>query len=65
MVIWDLSTGKAVHQIRGHVGAVTALDFSPNGDLLATGSRDTTALIWNLTPLRAALKAGQPSGRKK
>ena len=32
----------------GHEDWVTSVSFSPNGQTLATGSRDKTARLWNL-----------------
>lgn len=34
--------------LQGHVKAVLALDFSPNGCQLASGSEDHTARVWDL-----------------
>ncbi|CAF3699972.1 unnamed protein product [Rotaria socialis] len=34
--------------IEGHLEAITALQFSPNGKLLASGSGDTTVRFWDL-----------------
>lgn len=34
--------------LQGHVKAVLSLDFSPCGYLLATGSEDNTARVWDL-----------------
>ncbi|KAI0441679.1 hypothetical protein F4803DRAFT_551929 [Xylaria telfairii] len=38
--LWDLSTGKRLHLIDGHVKSVHTLSFSPNGKQLASGSSD-------------------------
>jgi WD40 repeat protein/predicted Ser/Thr protein kinase len=45
--IWDLETGNMVRQLIGHQQAVTAVAYSPDGQYLATGSRDRTVKIWN------------------
>ena len=34
--------------IEGHLEAITSLQFSPNGKLLASGSGDTTVRFWDL-----------------
>jgi polar amino acid transport system permease protein len=47
-----LTTEDACDEARkdwlGHDEGVTALAFSPDGQLLATGSADTTVIFWNL-----------------
>jgi WD40 repeat protein len=64
---WDLSTGKEIGRQPGHVGAVTALAFSPDGRRFASGSADTTLLIWDRAvigqarqPWKAAFPTRQP-----
>ncbi len=52
--IWDSRTGKEVATFRGHTGLVTTLAFSPDGKRLYSGSRDTTVMVWDLTPLGEA-----------
>src|SRR5207245_5042900 len=46
--LWDVADGKAVHRFGVHRGGVTALAFSPDGRRLASGSQDTTALLWDV-----------------
>jgi WD40 repeat protein len=49
----DAATGKIVGQLQGHAGgAVTALTFSPDSKLLASGGRDTTVLLWDVSRAR-------------
>ena len=50
--LWSVRTGKEVHRFEGHRGAVTALEFTPDGDALISGSRDSTALVWDMTSIR-------------
>ncbi len=42
----DAATGKEIATFRAHTGAVTALAFSPDGKLLASGSSDATVKLW-------------------
>src|SRR5262249_55862871 len=48
----DLSTGKELGRLQGHDGYVSCLAFSKDGRNLASGSRASTVLIWNLAPLK-------------
>lgn len=46
--VWDMSTGKSLHTLRGHTSTVRCLKMSdPNTAI--SGSRDTTLRIWDLT----------------
>jgi WD40 repeat protein len=47
--VWDVGTAKMRDVLTGHRDWVTSLDFSPDGARLISGSRDATALIWDLT----------------
>jgi RNA polymerase sigma factor (sigma-70 family) len=46
----DVATGKACWTFQGHGAYVPTLAFSPDGKRLASGQRDATVLIWDLTP---------------
>jgi WD40 repeat protein len=46
--VWNLQTGQTIgDETAGHTAAVSALDFSRNGDRIVTASDDGTARIWN------------------
>src|SRR5262249_5124069 len=45
----ETASGKERARFVGHGGDVAALSFSPDGRRLASGSRDTTILIWDVT----------------
>jgi WD40 repeat protein len=50
--LWDPSTGKERGALAGHKGEVTALAFSPDGKLLASGGDDTVR-VWDPAARRA------------
>jgi hypothetical protein len=62
--LWELASGRVRHEWPGHDGAaIRALAYSPGGRFLASGSSDTTVLIWDM-PLveQAAAVATRESG---
>lgn len=48
VVLWELETGAELRRLSGHAGTVSALAFSPDGKLLASGSSDRTIKLWNV-----------------
>ncbi|MFL5339593.1 MAG: WD40 repeat domain-containing protein, partial [Gemmataceae bacterium] len=53
--LFDMRTGREVGSFTGHRGPVVSLAFSPDGRRLVSGSTDTTALVWDVAPLRDRL----------
>lgn len=48
LVAWDGDTGKPLTQaIKAHTNWILSLDFSPDDTVLATGSSDYTARLWD------------------
>jgi WD40 repeat protein len=50
-LLWDMKAGRAVGELTGHHGPVTAVAFSPDSRTLTTGSTDTTGLVWDVAAL--------------
>jgi WD40 repeat protein/tetratricopeptide (TPR) repeat protein len=45
--VWEVATRRLIRRLYGHSGYCVSLDFSKDGKLLASGSRDGTAIIWS------------------
>ena len=67
---WDAATGQHERTLIGHTGIVSNILFSPDGKILASGSRSKTAyaadnsvLLWNVeTGKQVARMDGYPQG---
>jgi WD40 repeat protein len=46
--VFDYASGRRTHKFQGHSQAVAGIAFSPDGQTLATGSLDTTGLLWDV-----------------
>jgi WD40 repeat protein len=47
--LWDVSTGKLIHTLKGHRMTVTAVAFLPDGKSLLSSSLDQTIRRWDLS----------------
>ena len=45
--LWDASTGKLLHTLKGHRSLVNDAEYSPNGRELVTVSTDHTGRVWD------------------
>ncbi len=50
--LWDVASGQPLGALKGHGKGVTAVAFSRDGRLLASGSSDNTIRIWDLATKR-------------
>ncbi|KAK1322858.1 Guanine nucleotide-binding protein subunit beta [Acorus calamus] len=46
--LWDVEYGFQVHSLEAHWQPVYAIEFSPNGEFLASGSQDQCIHIWSV-----------------
>ena len=45
--VWEVATGKLIHEFDGHQKAVLGLAYSPSADVFASASADETVCLWN------------------
>lgn len=48
--LWSVDEGTLLATLEGHRWDIAALAFSPDGTLLATGSKDGTIRLWGVLP---------------
>ena len=49
--LWEVSTGENIATFWSHPTDIQELAFSPDGTLLASGSLDSTILLWDMKPV--------------
>ena len=55
MQLWDAATGRKLRTLAGHDGYAYSIAFSPDGNTLATGGRDSKIRLWDVA-------TGSPKG---
>jgi WD40 repeat protein len=61
--VWDLATGRVLHNLVGHTADVICIAFSPDGRRIATCGYDRTVKLWDTTTGREVFTLrGHPAG---
>jgi RNA polymerase sigma factor (sigma-70 family) len=59
--LFDVETGKQIARSLGHNEAVSAVAFSPDGKLIASGSEDRSVILWYAATLKQIRKFSLPT----
>ena len=46
--LWNAENGQLIHTFRGHATEIVCLCFNTAGTVVATGSMDNTARLWDV-----------------
>jgi len=49
--LWNTDDGTQIAILRGHGDVIHGINFSPNGNTLASASIDNSVILWNLEDL--------------
>jgi WD40 repeat protein len=47
VIVWEIATGQVRHRLSGHQAPLLCVAVSPDGRLIASGSVDASALLWD------------------
>ncbi|CAD8215140.1 unnamed protein product [Paramecium octaurelia] len=55
--LWDVKTGQQKAKLDGHSVGVSPVNFSPDGNTLASGSDDNSIRLWNVKTSKEILQS--------
>jgi WD40 repeat protein len=59
--VFDASSGRLIHELRGHSDICWQVAYSPDGTMLASGSQDRTVRVWDAATGRLLITLPHPS----
>ncbi|HSZ30145.1 MAG TPA: WD40 repeat domain-containing protein, partial [Pseudonocardiaceae bacterium] len=59
-LVSTFAAGPYLSTLTGHISAVNSISLTPDGHTLATGSHDSTVILWDLTDPAAPRRLGPP-----
>ena len=62
IVLWDASAGRVVASADAHAQGASAVSFSPDGRVLASGGEEAVLRTWSVPTLRPLRVFGVPAG---
>ena len=45
--MWDTYNGELIHTYEGHLGSITTVSFSLDGEKICSSSEDESIRVWN------------------
>ena len=58
--VWEVATRRLIRRLNGHMNYCVSLDFLRDGTLMASGSRDGTAILWSTATWKATRTLQNP-----
>ncbi len=58
LILWEIASGRQVSTAQSHLQAITTIAIDPTGNLILSGSEDSTVQVWAISSLLSFTNAG-------